>query len=369
MAQNAASSGGACAPRASSLNIGETLNRSPESCINMPQSKRLCASPKRARGLPMKNLVWLFIPALLSVIAIAAEPPQQAAVDYPAWAYPKADATPPAGAEASGPVKVPGSAKSYTQKEIDDLANPPDWFPDEHGTVPQIVRSGASDKGFACGSCHLFAGYGHPESANLAGLSADFIVEQMADFKSGDRIDPARMNAISQATSDDDAKAAADYFSSLKPTVWVKVMEADMVPKSWVNAARMRLPLPGGGMEPLGNRIIELPQDPALATARDPKSGFIAYVPPGSVAKGEMLASTGGGKTISCTVCHGDGLKGFGNIPELAGQHPIYIARQLYNFKAGTSKSAAAQQMQNVVANLTPDDILALSAYAASQAR
>ncbi len=248
------------------------------------------------------------------------------------------------------------------------MANPPDWFPDEHGAVPPIVKSGASDKGFACGSCHLHTGYGHPESANLAGLSADYLVEQMADFKSGDRIDPARMNTISQATSDEDAKAAADYFSMQKPTAWVKVMEADMVPKTWVNAARMRLPLPAGGMEPLGNRIIELPQDPARATARDPKSGFIAYVPAGSVAKGEMLATTGGGKTISCTVCHGDGLKGFGNIPELAGQHPIYIARQLYGFKAGSSKSAAAQQMQKVAENLTMDDIIALSAYAASQA-
>ena len=315
----------------------------------------------------MKKVFWLLIPAMLGVIAIAAEPPQQNA-DRPTWAFLVPDATPPAGAEATGPVKVPGSTKSYTQKEIDDLANPPDWFPDEHGTVPPIVKSGASDKGFACGSCHLLTGYGHPESANLAGLSADYLVEQMADFKSGDRIDPARMNTISQATSDEDAKAAADYFSMQKPTVWVKVMEADMVPKTWVNTARMRLPLPSGGMEPLGNRIIELPQDPARATARDPKSGFIAYVPAGSVAKGEMLATTGGGKTISCTVCHGDGLKGFGNIPELAGQHPIYIARQLYGFKAGTSKSAAAQQMQKVAENLTMDDIIALSAYAASQA-
>ena len=316
----------------------------------------------------MRNLIWLLIPALLSLFAIAAEPPQQNS-DMPAWAYPAADAKPPAGvSEAAGPVKVPASAKSYTQKEIDDLANPPDWFPDEHGTVPQIVRSGASDKGFACGSCHLFAGYGHPESAYLAGLSADYLVQQMADFKSGDRTDPARMNAIAQATSDEDAKAAADYFAALKTAAWVKVMEADMVPKSWVNQARMRLPLPGGDMEPLGNRIIELPQDPARATARDPKSGFIAYVPRGSVAKGEMLANTGGGKTISCTVCHGDGLKGFGNIPSLAGQHPIYIARQLLYFKAGTRKSAAAQQMQNVVSNLSTDDIIALSAYAASQA-
>ena len=315
----------------------------------------------------MKKVFWLLIPAMLGVIAIAAEPPQQNA-DRPTWAFLVPDATPPAGAEATGPVKVPGSTKSYTQKEIDDLANPPDWFPDEHGTVPPIVKSGASDKGFACGSCHLLTGYGHPESANLAGLSADYLVEQMADFKSGDRIDPARMNTISQATSEEDAKAAADYFSMQKPTVWVKVMEADMVPKTWVNTARMRLPLPSGGMEPLGNRIIELPQEPGRATARDPKSGFIAYVPAGSVAKGEMLATTGGGKTISCTVCHGDGLKGFGNIPELAGQHPIYIARQLYGFKAGTSKSAAAQQMQKVAENLTMDDIIALSAYAASQA-
>jgi cytochrome c553 len=317
----------------------------------------------------MRNLMWLALPGFLSIVAIAAVPAAQNSEDHPAWAFPVADANPPAGvAPASGPIQVAGSTKSYTQKEIDDLANPPDWFPDEHGTVPPIVRSGAADKGFACASCHLFSGSGHPESANLAGLSADFLVQQMADFKSGDRIDPARMNTIAQATSEEDAKQAADYFAAQKPTVWVKVMEADMVPKTWVNTARMRLPLPGGEMEPIGNRIIEVPQDPALATARDPKSGFIAYVPTGSLAKGEMLATTGGGKTISCTVCHGDGLKGFGNIPQLAGQHPLYIARQLYNFKAGTSKSAAAQQMQNVVANLTPDDIVAVSAYAAAQA-
>lgn len=315
-----------------------------------------------------RKLMWLVVPALLSLIAIAAQPPQQSSEDHPAWAFPAPDANPPAGAEPTGPVKVPGSAKSYTQKEIDDLANPPDWFPDEHGAVPAIVRNGASNKGFACGSCHLFTGYGHPESAYLAGLSSDYVVQQMADFKSGDRTDPARMNAIAQATSDDEAKQAADYFAAQKPTQWIKVMEADMVPKTWVNQARMRLPLPGGGMEPIGSRIIEVPQDPALATARDPKSGFIAYVPPGSVAKGEMLVNTGGGKTISCTVCHGDGLKGFGNIPDLAGQHPIYIARQLFGFKAGTGKSAAAQQMQKVAENLTVDDIIALSAYAASQA-
>src|SRR5260370_25035723 len=100
------------------------------------------------------------------------------------------------------------------------------------------------------------------------------------------------MNPIAQATYDDDAKAAADYFAAQKPTQWVKVMEADMVPKTWVNQARMRLPLPSVAMEPIGSRIIELPQDPALATARDPKPGLFAYAPPQRMAKGDMRSNT-----------------------------------------------------------------------------
>ena len=108
-----------------------------------------------------------------------------------------------------------------------------------------------------------------------------------------------------------------------------------------------------------------MPQRPPRAI---PSTGFVAYVPPGSLAKGEAIATTGGGKTISCNVCHGDGLKGFGDIPKLAGLHPLYIARQLFNFKAGTNKSAQALQMQMVVANMSADDILNIAAYAASLA-
>ncbi len=72
-------------------------------------------------------------------------------------------------------------------------------------------------------------------------------------------------------------------------------MEATTVPKTWVNGGRMRLPLPAGGTEPLGNRIITLPLDPARVELRDPHSGFIAYVPPGSIKKGEELVTKGGG--------------------------------------------------------------------------
>ena len=155
------------------------------------------------------------------------------------------------------------------------------------------------------------SGAGHPESAALAGLPAEYIIEQMADFKSGDRKDPARMNTIAQNTTDADVKAAAAYFASLKAAPVVKVMEADMVPVTYLGPGRMRFAAAGGGMEPIGNRIIEVPVNLLAARSRDPHTQFTAYVPVGSLAKGEALATTGGGKTISCTTCHGDGLKGW----------------------------------------------------------
>jgi cytochrome c553 len=131
----------------------------------------------------------------------------------------------------------------------------------------------------------------------------------------------------------------------------------------------MRLPLPSGGTEPLGNRIVELPEDAARATSRDPHSGFIAYVPMGSVAKGKNLATTGGGgKTIACTICHGEALKGLGDVPRIAGLHPIYIVRQLYQFKGDDYSGTSAALMKKVVANLNEGDMLAIAAYAASLA-
>jgi cytochrome c553 len=213
------------------------------------------------------------------------------------------------------------------------------------------------------------SGHGHQESADLAGLSAEYVVRTMGDFKSGTRVDPARMNAIAKGMSDEDIKQAADYFAALKPGGWVKVVETDSVPKSYVSVkGRQRLPLPGGGMEPLGNRIIELPEDVSRATSRDPKSGFIAYVPKGSVAKGAALVKTGGSnKTISCAICHGDSLEGLGDVPRIAGLHPAYVARQLYAFQTGTNHSVSSALMKKVVANLTADDILAIAAYAAAQ--
>jgi len=305
-----------------------------------------------------KNLL-LF--ALSSVLALA----QQGV--RPAWAFPTPDKDQPKVTESSEPRHLPGSTKAYTPEQIDDLANPPDWYPEDHGPLPQVIAHGTPPNALACGSCHLQSGHGHPESADLAGLPAEYLARQMMYFKSGARKDPARMNAIAKVISDADARQAAEWFAAMKPGGWIKVVEADTLPKSYVSTkGRMRLPLPSGGTEALGNRIVELPDNPETATARDPRNGFTAYVPKGSIAKGAALASSGIGKTVTCAVCHGEGLKGLGDVPRIAGLHPIYIVRQLSNFQTGTSAGNAAALMKRVVANLTEDDMLNLAAYAAS---
>ena len=317
----------------------------------------------------MRKLVWVAVLGLCALLAIGAWPQEQTTVNHPAWAFPVADKDQPPAQEEKAPKHIPGSTKAYTQAQIDDLSNPPDWFPEEHGQLPAVVAHGSGKDVPACGSCHLLSGNGHPESANLAGLSADYIEATMADFKSEARKDPARMTAIGKAVSVEDVKQAAEWFAALKPTVWTKVVEADNVPKTYVNKARQRIPLPGGGTEPIANRIIEVPEDPARVIARDPHAGFIAYVPVGSLAKGEGLVTTGGsGKTLGCAICHGEGLKGMGQVPRIAGLSPVYIGRQLYNFQSGQSAGPASTMMKTVVDKLTDDDILAISAYVASKA-
>lgn len=314
----------------------------------------------------MKHLVSVSVLALIGVLALAAKPPQQAATARPSWAFAVPDPSQPPAEDPNTPKHLPGSSKTYTPKQIDDLMNPPDWFPDSHPAAPTVVTKGHDDV-MACGSCHLMSGEGHPESATLTGLSEGYIEANMADFKTGARKDPARMNGIAKGMTDDEINAAAKYFAALKPVAWVKVQEADTVPKTYVTPSRMRLPLPAGGTEPIGNRIIVVPQDPERDMERDPTSGFIAYVPTGSLAKGkDLVENGGGGKTLQCAICHGDGLKGMGDVPRIAGLFPTYIARQLYYLQGGESAGAASAMMTPVVGRITDDDILNIAAYVAS---
>src|SRR6185436_2136791 len=316
----------------------------------------------------MKKFAGMLVIGCLSVLSISAQQPAAPAAPprEPQWAFPAINGAVPA--EEPGPKSVAGSTKSYTPAQIDDLLNPPDWFPDEHAPAPSIVQKGHAGA-LACGACHLMSGEGHPESAGLTGFTASYIMQQMADFKSGVRKDAARMNAIAKELSDDEVRQASEWFARLKPMAWTKVTEAATVPKTFVGQGRMRFVQPGGQMEPIGNRIITVPQDQTRARLRDPHpgAGFIAYVPPGSIAKGKALVETGGsGKTIACSICHGDGLKGLANVPRLAGLHPIYIARQLHLFKEGDRTGPDSALMKKPLANLTNDDILSVAAYVAS---
>lgn len=281
----------------------------------------------------------------------------------PAWAFPVQAGSLPA--EPPGPKSIPGSTRKFTTQEIDDLMNPPDWFPNDHPPAPPIVQKGHG-AALACGACHLMSGLGHPESADISGFTAAYFIQQMADFKSGARKDYARMNGIAKELSDEEIRQAAEWFASLPRKRFVRVVEAATVPKTFVGQGRMRFASLEGGTEPIGNRIITLPENQELARLRDPRSGFVSYVPVGSLAKGRTLVETGGGKTVACAICHGAGMKGLANVPRLAGLHPIYVARQLYLFKDGNRAGPDAPLMTMPMAQLTDDDILNISAYLGS---
>jgi len=263
---------------------------------------------------------------------------------------------------------VPGSDLMLTQREIDG-PHPPDWFPnDHHAPVPDVVAFGGEGDARPCARCHGFSGSGHPESSHLSGLTANYIVRQMADFKSGARKDPFWMNRIAPEISDEDVLAAAEWYAGLEPLDWIdEIIESDTVPITYLGRGRMRFLHPDGGTEPIGNRILEVPQNRAMVESRHPYVGFTVYAPAGSVARGEDLVVTGAsGKTVACSICHGEGLTGLGDVPRLAGLSPLYVVRQLYEFQIGDRTGSLGALMNASVANLTEEDIVDIAAYLAT---
>jgi cytochrome c553 len=289
------------------------------------------------------------------------------------WAYALND---PAGEPVQDdglPKHVPGSRQSFTLAEIRNLYLPPDWHPDDHSEMPGIVARGRNPGVYACAYCHLPNGQGRPENASLAGLPAEYIVQQMADYKAGLRrssepksIPLSFMRAIGLAATESEVAEAAAYFSSLSPRQWIRVVETDTVPETTV-AGWMYVAVEGGGVEPIGQRIIEMPEDLERTEHRDSRSGFIAYVPTGSVDKGRELVRTGGnGKSQPCGICHGNDLRGLGPVPPLAGRSPSYLVRQLFDLQSGVRKGRWSPLMQAAVAKLSAEDFVAIAAYAAS---
>lgn len=307
----------------------------------------------------MRSALCAFVLLLVPVAAKAA--------DKPAFAFAVTDKVQPSKVDLEKIHTAPGSPLRLTRPQIDDMYNVPNWFPDLYPPMPKIVQFGNKATAVrGCGSCHLPTGTGHDESAYMAGLPVNYFIRQMADWKSGDRKYGGTMVAMVKVITDAEIKEAAEYFAALKPRPWIRVVETDTAPRSYVGPGNKRLLHPDGGTEPIANRIIEVPEDEEIVLNRDPRSGFVAYVPTGSIAKGKELATTGGGKTVPCGICHGPTLQGLGDVPAIAGRHPNYIVRQLWNMQNGDRVGNSAALMKQVVEKLSVDDMLALAAYSAS---
>lgn len=312
---------------------------------------------------------------LAMLAGLAAVAPAHAQETPPAWAYPVNPPDFKLPADDGTVRRVPGSKAGYTLTQLRDRFLAPDWHPADYPALPEIVARGRKPDVFACGFCHRADGPGGPENANLTGLPRAYIVRQIADFKSGARNTSVPQRSPMQlklqlvkGVSDDEVAAAAAYFSSIKPRSIVRIVESATAPKSVVAAWHVTA-VPGGGTEPIGQRIIEVPEDSEQFTSRDTRARFVAYVPEGSIKRGQALVATGGGRTVACGTCHGGpGLKGVSaiGIPGLAGRSPSYLVRQLYDFKHGTRNGSQAVLMKSSVANLTLDDMIALAAYVGS---
>ena len=269
---------------------------------------------------------------------------------------------------------LPDSTLGFTEAQISDRFGPADWYPGDHPAMPEVVAHGRKPDIWACSLCHYPNGKGRPENAGVAGLPVSYFIHQMMDFRDGLRksADARKKNtnlmvAYAKAMTDEEIKAAADYFGAMKWTPWIKVVETDSVPKTRLSVG-MYLPLEGKEREPLGRRIIEVPVHPdATEELRDPRSGFIAYVPFGSVKRGEALVKNGAGKTVQCGVCHGADLKGLGPVPGIAGRSPSYLVRQLYDMQQNTRRGEWTDLMKPVVKGLSEEDMLNIAAYTSSR--
>jgi cytochrome c553 len=303
---------------------------------------------------------------VFAVAAFAQEAP-------PTWAYPmrSKDYVPPAD---DGTVRhVPGSSKVYTLSDIRDLFFALDWFPEEHAPMPPIVARGSRPDRRPCGTCHRPEGVGGPENASLAGLPSEYLRQQIDNYRTGlrttavkERAHVFRMISALKELTEDEIEQVVAYFAGMKLPARVKIVERESVPTTyvpnWYYASKL-----DGKTEPLGERIIEIPDDEENFVNRDSRVTFTAYVPPGSVTRGERLVAGKEAERVpACAACHGDGLKGTDSIPPIAGRSPSMIVRQLYEFKYGIRQGPTAELMKASTSQMTIADMVSIAAYLAT---
>ena len=296
-----------------------------------------------------------------------------------AWAFPVFPPPPDPHAPKPKPdphtvLHVTGSTVSYTQAQMDSMDDA-DWFPQDHPAAPQIVKVGRKPAR-PCAECHTISGAGVPATATLESLPKAYILEQIAAFRAGQRGmgGPETAHGMveeARALTPAELQQAVDYFSSTPFVPRVHVVETASVPKThWKYFALV--PDTGGAREPIGERIIETPANFHDYEYSDARVGYLAWVPPGSIARGAVIAAQGDGSAASCESCHGSKLEGqtmpgIGVVPPLAGRSPTYIARELILFREGKRSDPAAAPMRAEASALTVPEMIDVAAYAASR--
>ena len=261
---------------------------------------------------------------------------------------------------------------SLTVAQTRDSFFVPDWHPEDHPPMPSIVAQGRKPDVLACGFCHRASGPGGPENASIGGLPFDYLVRQLGDYRSGarttalpERLPQKLMISIARTLTDAEIEEAAKYFSAIRPRQTIRVVEAETIPTPEVVAWKWVDPK-SGQREPLGERIIEVPENLEEFELRDARSTFIAWVPVGSLKRGAALASGKRPDVPACESCHGPGLKGLTIAPPIAGRSPSYVMRQLYEFKTGVRHAGNAALMKAEVEKLSLEDLTDLAAWLAS---
>jgi cytochrome c553 len=351
---------------------GPRMKREPDRATDPKERKNSCTTA--AAGIALVLLV-----VCTSAVADNDTTSPDAAIRAAeAWAFSELQSSDPSSPHAQlpepGPHQVmhlPGSTRSYTWGELDSNFVAPDWFPQDHPPAPRVVLYGRKPA-WASGACHYANGAGDTSSAALAGLPKAYIVEQIKAFRDGQRRPPdPSMTEEARHLDDTDLQRAAEYFSRLKLTPLRRVIETATVSSThweWFVLA----PDKDGAREPIGERIIEVSNNQKLCDWGDERTGFVAYVPPGSIVRGALIASKGKASIAACEACHGAKLEGqtmsgIGIAPPLAGRSPTYIVKELILFHEGKRTESTSAPMRAEASQLTVPEMIDVAAYAASR--
>ena len=92
----------------------------------------------------MKSLTVLLLSYLCCSTTTAAELP-------PAWAYAQNPPNNIAAPDDTSIRRVPNSDVNYTFAQVKDLFFAPDWHPQDHAVLPDVVAHGRKPDVYACG--------------------------------------------------------------------------------------------------------------------------------------------------------------------------------------------------------------------------